>query len=58
VNGFIGLAVRLFNDEGGVTAIEYGLIAGLLSIVILATVNSIGSSLITAFTSVNAALQP
>jgi pilus assembly protein Flp/PilA len=57
VNGLVRLGVRFFSDEDGVTAIEYGLIAGLLSIVILVTVNSIGSSLITAFTAINEALK-
>ena len=32
-------------DESGVTAIEYGLIAGLISIVILVAVTAIGTSL-------------
>ena len=32
-------------DESGATAIEYGLIAAGISIVILASVNSVGSSL-------------
>lgn len=57
VNGLVRLGVRFFNDEDGVTAIEYGLIAGLMSVVILVTVNSIGSSLITAFTAVRDILQ-
>ena len=33
------------NDESGATAIEYGLIAAGISVVIIATVNAIGSSL-------------
>jgi pilus assembly protein Flp/PilA len=57
VNGLVRLGVRFFNDEDGATAIEYGLIAGALSIVILVTVNSIGSSLINAFTAVRDILQ-
>jgi pilus assembly protein Flp/PilA len=32
-------------DESGATAIEYGLIAAGISVVIIATVNAIGSSL-------------
>ena len=39
------LFVRLLKDDSGVTAIEYGLIAGLISVVILASVTSIGSSI-------------
>ena len=39
------LFVRVLNDESGVTAIEYGLIAGLISIVILVSVTAIDTSL-------------
>jgi pilus assembly protein Flp/PilA len=39
------LFVRFLKDESGVTAIEYGLIAGLISIVILVAVTAIGTSL-------------
>ena len=36
---------RFARDESGATAIEYGLIAAGISVVIIATVNAIGSSL-------------
>ena len=36
-------------DESAVTAIEYGLIAAGISVVIIATVNAIGSTLNTKF---------
>ena len=36
---------RLRRDERGATAIEYGLIAGLISIVIITTVEMVGSNL-------------
>ncbi|MGA8965370.1 MAG: Flp family type IVb pilin, partial [Pseudolabrys sp.] len=36
-------------DESGATAIEYGLIAAGISIVIIASVNSVGSTLNTTF---------
>jgi pilus assembly protein Flp/PilA len=39
------LFVRFVKDESGVTAIEYGLIAGLISLVILVAVTAIGTSL-------------
>ena len=39
------LFVRFLKDESGVTAIEYGLIAGLISVVIILTVTAIGTSL-------------
>jgi pilus assembly protein Flp/PilA len=52
---------RLFSkfasDESGATAIEYCLIAAGVSIVILAAVNSIGTTLDTSFTSVNSSLK-
>ena len=37
--------VRFLKDETGATAIEYGLIAAGISVVIIATVNAIGSTL-------------
>jgi len=44
-------------DESGATAIEYGLIAAGISIVIITAVNSIGSTLNTNFTSINTSLK-
>ena len=40
-------------DDSGTTTIEYGLIAGLVSIAILAAVMSLGDSVEMAYTSVN-----
>jgi len=37
--------LAFLKDESGVTAIEYGLIAAGISVVIIGTVNAIGSSL-------------
>ena len=45
----------LRNDEGA-KAIEYGLIAGLISVVIIAAVTTIGSNLSTVFTNIGTAL--
>ena len=43
-------AIKTFiNDEAGVTAIEYGLIAALIAVVIIVAVKSIGSKLGIAF---------
>ncbi len=47
------LMVRFLKDESGATAIEYGLIAAGISVVIIATVNSIGTKLGTAFTTID-----
>jgi len=46
-----------FNDEGGTTVIEYGLIAGFISFAILSLITSMGDSLDTAFTGVNSDLE-
>jgi pilus assembly protein Flp/PilA len=43
-------------DEGGATAIEYGLIAALISVVIIVAITSVGTQLSTTFTSVSNAL--
>ena len=51
------LLAKFANDEGGATAIEYALIAVGLSIVIVATVGNIGSTLNTSYTSVSTALK-
>lgn len=51
------LVSKFLNDQSGATAIEYCLIAVGLSIVILAAVNSIGTTLNTKFTSVNTSIK-
>jgi pilus assembly protein Flp/PilA len=51
------LCSKFLSDQSGATAIEYCLIAAGISIVILAAVNGIGSTLNTNFTSVNASLK-
>ena len=40
------------NDESGATAIEYGLIAGLVAVAIIAALTALGSSLDGLFSSV------
>jgi pilus assembly protein Flp/PilA len=49
--------LQFIDNESGATAIEYALIAGGLSIVILAAVNAIGTQLSTIFSSVSTALK-
>ncbi len=44
--------MRFFKDEEGVTAIEYGLIAALIALVIIIAVALVGTSLSTTFQSV------
>ena len=47
---------RLKNDEKGATAVEYGLMVGLIAVVIIAAVTLLGEQLEALFTSVSDAL--
>jgi pilus assembly protein Flp/PilA len=47
---------RLIDDQSGVTAIEYGLIAALIAVVIIVAVTAVGSDLSATFTSIGNAL--
>jgi pilus assembly protein Flp/PilA len=47
---------RFVRDESGATAIEYGLIAALVSVVIITALTTLGTRLNATFTSVNTAL--
>ena len=49
--------VAFLKDESGITAIEYGLIAAGISVVIIAAVNSIGTNLNGKFTSISTQLK-
>jgi pilus assembly protein Flp/PilA len=49
--------VAFLKNESGATAIEYALIAGGISIVIVAAVNGVGTKLNATFTSVSTKLQ-
>jgi pilus assembly protein Flp/PilA len=56
----MGLAAtlsRFIRDEHGATAIEYGLIAALISVAIIAALQKLGANLTTTFTNIAAALQ-
>jgi pilus assembly protein Flp/PilA len=48
---------NLVHDESGATAIEYGLIAALIAVVIIGAVTAVGTSLSTTFTSVSTGLK-
>lgn len=50
------LFARFANDESGATAIEYGLIAGLISIAIVTAVTTAGGSISSIFTTVSTQL--
>ena len=47
---------QFLNDEEGVTAIEYGLIAALIAVVIIASVTLVGTQLQAVFTRISGAL--
>ncbi|HYF23411.1 MAG TPA: Flp family type IVb pilin [Caulobacteraceae bacterium] len=47
---------RFMKDESGATAIEYGLIAALIAVVIIAAVQALGTDLDATFDAVSAAL--
>ncbi len=47
---------RFMKDESGATAIEYGLIAALISITIITAASSIGSGIATKFSDVDTAI--
>ena len=47
---------RFIKNESGATAIEYGLIAALISVVIIAALTTIGGQLKTSFTNIGTSL--
>lgn len=49
---------NFIRNESGATAIEYGLIAACISVVILVAIQSVGSNLSSTFNSVAKALTP
>jgi pilus assembly protein Flp/PilA len=48
---------KLFKNEEGATAIEYGLIAALIAVAIIGTVTTVGDELTTTFSTVGTKLQ-
>lgn len=48
---------KLRKDENGATAIEYGLIAGLISVVIITAVTTVGSNLEAVFDFIGTTLE-
>jgi pilus assembly protein Flp/PilA len=50
------LVQRFMQDEAGVTAIEYGLIAALIAVVIIFAVQTVGTKLEATFNAVASAL--
>jgi len=56
MNELMNAVANFAKEEEGVTAIEYGLIAGLIAVVIIAAVTQVGDKLKAVFTSVAQAL--
>ena len=50
------LVTRFLENESGVTAIEYGLIAALISVVIITAAAAVGTELAVVFTKISAKL--
>ncbi|HEY8255166.1 MAG TPA: Flp family type IVb pilin [Rhizomicrobium sp.] len=48
---------RFLNDESGATAIEYGLIAALVAVVIITGITAVGTKLSTTLTNVSTSLR-
>ena len=53
----VSVIKRFVQDESGATAIEYGLIAALVSVAAIIALQSLGSSLNSMFTRVSSTLQ-
>jgi len=47
---------KFANDDDGVTAIEYGLIAALIAVFIIASVTIVGTSLAAVYTAISTAV--
>ena len=58
MNKFLNFGKSLFDDETGATAIEYGLLAALISVAILLTVQTLGGTLKGVFKNVDDKLAP
>jgi pilus assembly protein Flp/PilA len=52
----LSLISRLFRDENGVTAIEYGLIAALIAVAAVTVMGTVGTNLSSTFSQVAASL--
>lgn len=57
MKNFLNATRRFLRDEEGVTAIEYGLIAALIAVVIIVGAGLVGTNLNTLFTGIAGCLQ-
>jgi pilus assembly protein Flp/PilA len=58
MNKFLTFGKSLWQDESGATAIEYGLLAALISVAIILIVSQLGQTLMGVFTNVDTQLAP
>jgi pilus assembly protein Flp/PilA len=58
VTKFLNFGKSLWQDESGATAIEYGLLAALISVAIILAVTTLGGTLNSVFTDVEAKMDP
>ncbi|WMT92957.1 Flp family type IVb pilin [Pelagibacterium sp. H642] len=54
----MNIFARFLKNESGATAIEYGLIAGLIAVVIIGAVQLVGTDLQTTFNTIQTTLNP
>jgi pilus assembly protein Flp/PilA len=57
ISAVTGLLRRFLHDESAATAIEYGLIAALIAVVIITGVKAVGTKLSTTFASISTGLK-
>jgi pilus assembly protein Flp/PilA len=55
---FVDAQIRLRREETGATAVEYGLIVGLIAVVIVVAVGTLGTTLLGWFNDINTKLTP
>ena len=58
MKNFLNFGKSLCQDDSGATAIEYGLLAALISVAIIITVSSLGGTLNGVFSNVDTKLAP
>jgi pilus assembly protein Flp/PilA len=54
----VAVASHRVREEKGATAVEYGLLVGLIAVVIIVAVTALGGQLKTLFTDITTALKP
>jgi pilus assembly protein Flp/PilA len=57
MGGMARFVARFLSDEAGATAIEYGLIAGLIALVIVGSATALGTALSTRYTAIGASIK-